>query len=236
MTVTYEEALQKYEPTFGLETHVELGTTTKMFCGCITTFGAEPNTHTCPVCLGLPGSLPVINERAIEYTIKIGLALNCSIASWCRFAQEELLLPGHAEELPDLPVRRAAVHRRVPGRGHRRQDRAGRHRAGAHGGGHRQVAARRRRDRAHPGGRVLARRLQPGGHPAGRDRHPAGAGHRVPRPGGRPRVRHRAARRAALAGRLGRADGGRLAALRREHVDRARRLGRVGNAGPRPRT
>ena len=93
MTVTYEEALQKYEPVFGLETHVELGTATKMFCGCITTFGAEPNTHTCPVCLGLPGSLPVVNERAIEYAIKIGLALNCSIASWCRFARKNYFYP-----------------------------------------------------------------------------------------------------------------------------------------------
>src|ERR1700678_490661 len=93
MSVTYEEALQKYEPVFGLETHVELGTTTKMFCGCITTFGAEPNTHTCPVCLGLPGSLPAVNERAIEYAIKIGLALNCSIASWCRFARKNYFYP-----------------------------------------------------------------------------------------------------------------------------------------------
>ena len=64
-----------------------------MFCGCITTFGAEPNTHTCPVCLGLPGSLPVVNERAIEYAIKIGLALNCSIASWCRFARKNYFYP-----------------------------------------------------------------------------------------------------------------------------------------------
>jgi aspartyl-tRNA(Asn)/glutamyl-tRNA(Gln) amidotransferase subunit B len=93
MTVTYEEALQTYEPLFGLETHVELGTRTKMFCGCITTFGAEPNTHTCPVCLGLPGSLPTVNERAIEYAIKIGLALNCSIASWCRFARKNYFYP-----------------------------------------------------------------------------------------------------------------------------------------------
>jgi aspartyl-tRNA(Asn)/glutamyl-tRNA(Gln) amidotransferase subunit B len=93
MTVTYEEALQKYEPVFGLETHVELGTTTKMFCGCPTTFGAEPNSHTCPVCLGLPGSLPVTNRVAIEYTIKIGLALNCSIASWCRFARKNYFYP-----------------------------------------------------------------------------------------------------------------------------------------------
>jgi len=93
VTVTYEAALQKYEPTFGLETHVELGTATKMFCGCITTFGAEPNTHTCPVCLGLPGSLPVVNAKAIEYAIKIGLALNCSIASWCRFARKNYFYP-----------------------------------------------------------------------------------------------------------------------------------------------
>ena len=93
MSVTYEAALQKYEPLFGLETHVELGTVTKMFCGCITTFGAEPNTHTCPVCLGLPGSLPVVNARAIEYAIKIGLALNCSIASWCRFARKNYFYP-----------------------------------------------------------------------------------------------------------------------------------------------
>jgi aspartyl-tRNA(Asn)/glutamyl-tRNA(Gln) amidotransferase subunit B len=93
MTVTYESALGRYEPVFGLETHVELGTVTKMFCGCITTFGAEPNTHTCPVCLGLPGSLPVVNERAIEFAIKIGLALNCSIASWCRFARKNYFYP-----------------------------------------------------------------------------------------------------------------------------------------------
>jgi aspartyl-tRNA(Asn)/glutamyl-tRNA(Gln) amidotransferase subunit B len=93
MSVTYEEALQKYEPVFGLETHVELGTRTKMFCGCGTAFGAEPNTQTCPVCLGLPGSLPVVNRVAIEYTIKIGLALNCSIASWCRFARKNYFYP-----------------------------------------------------------------------------------------------------------------------------------------------
>jgi aspartyl-tRNA(Asn)/glutamyl-tRNA(Gln) amidotransferase subunit B len=93
MTVTYEEALQRYEPVFGLETHVELGTRTKMFCGCGTTFGEEPNTQTCPVCLGLPGSLPAVNRLAIEYTIKIGLALNCSIASWCRFARKNYFYP-----------------------------------------------------------------------------------------------------------------------------------------------
>ena len=64
-TVSYEVALQRYEPDFGLETHVELGTATKMFCGCVQAFGAEPNSQVCPVCLGLPGSLPVVNRLAI---------------------------------------------------------------------------------------------------------------------------------------------------------------------------
>jgi aspartyl-tRNA(Asn)/glutamyl-tRNA(Gln) amidotransferase subunit B len=91
--VPFDAALARYEPVIGLETHVELGTTTKMFCGCVTTFGAEPNSHVCPVCLGLPGSLPVVNRAAIEYTIRIGLALNCSIATWCRFARKNYFYP-----------------------------------------------------------------------------------------------------------------------------------------------
>ncbi len=91
--VPYEEAMERYEPVIGLETHVELGTRTKMFCGCTTTFGAEPNTQVCPVCLGLPGSLPVVNRMAIEYTIRIGLALHCGIASWCRFARKNYFYP-----------------------------------------------------------------------------------------------------------------------------------------------
>jgi aspartyl-tRNA(Asn)/glutamyl-tRNA(Gln) amidotransferase subunit B len=91
--VPFAEALDRYEPVIGLETHVELGTRTKMFCGCTTVFGGEPNSQVCPVCLGLPGSLPVVNRMAIEYAIRIGLALNCSIASWCRFARKNYFYP-----------------------------------------------------------------------------------------------------------------------------------------------
>ena len=93
MSTAYEDVVTRYEPVIGLETHVELGTRTKMFCGCPTDFGAEPNTQVCPVCLGLPGSLPVANKAAIEATIRIGLALNCSIASWCRFARKNYFYP-----------------------------------------------------------------------------------------------------------------------------------------------
>src|SRR6185437_134095 len=90
---TYEDVVSRYEPVIGLETHVELGTRTKMFCGCPTGFGAPPNTQVCPVCLGLPGSLPVANRAAIEATIRIGLALNCTIATWCRFARKNYFYP-----------------------------------------------------------------------------------------------------------------------------------------------
>src|SRR3954464_14004519 len=89
----YGEAVASYDPVLGLEVHVELNPASKMFCGCSTAFGADPNTQTCPTCLGLPGSLPGVNAKAIEAAIRIWRALNCSIADWCRFARKNYFSP-----------------------------------------------------------------------------------------------------------------------------------------------
>ncbi|WP_116116146.1 Asp-tRNA(Asn)/Glu-tRNA(Gln) amidotransferase subunit GatB [Austwickia chelonae] len=88
-----DEALASFDPVMGLEVHVELNTRTKMFCACLTEFGAAPNSQVCPVCLGLPGALPVVNRAAIDSAIRIGLALNCSIATTCRFARKNYFYP-----------------------------------------------------------------------------------------------------------------------------------------------
>ncbi|MBU4335511.1 MAG: Asp-tRNA(Asn)/Glu-tRNA(Gln) amidotransferase subunit GatB [Actinobacteria bacterium] len=91
--VDYDEAVRRYDPVIGLEVHVELGTRTKMFDGAEQFFGEEPNTQITPVSLGLPGALPVVNGTAVEYAVRIGLALGCSIATSCRFARKHYFYP-----------------------------------------------------------------------------------------------------------------------------------------------
>ncbi|MBV7363582.1 Asp-tRNA(Asn)/Glu-tRNA(Gln) amidotransferase subunit GatB [Actinomycetaceae bacterium TAE3-ERU4] len=91
--IKYEDAVSKYDPVLGLEVHVELGTKTKMFDAAPNEFGGDPNTFLTPVSLGLPGSLPVVNATAVEYAIRIGLALNCKIAEYCRFSRKNYFYP-----------------------------------------------------------------------------------------------------------------------------------------------
>ncbi|MGZ4475970.1 MAG: Asp-tRNA(Asn)/Glu-tRNA(Gln) amidotransferase subunit GatB [Nocardioides sp.] len=91
--IDFDEVLEKFDPAMGLEVHVELNTNTKMFCGCPAVFGGAPNTNVCPTCLGLPGAMPAVNAKAVESAIRIGLALNCEIAEWCRFARKNYFYP-----------------------------------------------------------------------------------------------------------------------------------------------
>jgi aspartyl-tRNA(Asn)/glutamyl-tRNA(Gln) amidotransferase subunit B len=93
----YQKALEAYEVVIGLEVHVELNTNTKMFCGCANVFGDEPNTNVCPNCLGFPGAMPAVNGKAIENSIKIGLALDCEIAATGRFARKNYFYPDLAK-------------------------------------------------------------------------------------------------------------------------------------------
>ncbi|MFM5968136.1 MAG: Asp-tRNA(Asn)/Glu-tRNA(Gln) amidotransferase subunit GatB, partial [Micrococcales bacterium] len=95
--MNYEQALAQFEVVIGLEVHVELNTKTKMFCGCKNEFGNEPNTNVCPICIGLPGSLPAVNKRAVESSISIGLALGCQIAPTGRFARKNYFYPDLAK-------------------------------------------------------------------------------------------------------------------------------------------
>lgn len=98
----------KYESVIGLEVHTELKTNTKIFCGCQTTFGAEPNTNVCPVCLGLPGVLPVLNKKVIEFAVRAGLALNCKIANFTKFDRKNYYYPDLPKNFQtsqyDLPI------------------------------------------------------------------------------------------------------------------------------------
>ena len=88
---------KQYETVIGLEVHVELATKTKIFCGCSTAFGGAPNTHTCPVCTGMPGSLPVLNKQVVEYAIAVGLATNCQITQYCKFDRKNYFYPDNPQ-------------------------------------------------------------------------------------------------------------------------------------------
>lgn len=88
---------KQYETVIGLEVHVELATKTKIFCGCSTAFGGEPNTHTCPVCTGMPGSLPVLNKQVLEYAVAVGLATNCTITQYCKFDRKNYFYPDNPQ-------------------------------------------------------------------------------------------------------------------------------------------
>src|SRR5437870_4846624 len=85
--------MSRYETVIGLEVHVELATNTKIFCGCSTSFGAPPNTQTCPICLGHPGVLPVLNKQAVNFAMKAAMALNCQVAESTKFDRKNYFYP-----------------------------------------------------------------------------------------------------------------------------------------------
>ena len=108
-------ANQDYEEIIGLEVHAELSTKTKIFCSCPTEFGADPNTHVCPVCMAMPGALPVLNEKVVEYAVKAGLATNCSISQDSKNDRKNYAIRLSDEyienirkELPEMPESRKA--------------------------------------------------------------------------------------------------------------------------------
>ena len=89
--------MKQYETVIGLEVHVELATKTKIFCGCKTSFGAAPNTHVCPICTGMPGSLPILNKQVVEFALRAGLALNCKINQFCKFDRKNYFYPDNPQ-------------------------------------------------------------------------------------------------------------------------------------------
>ena len=166
-----------WETVIGLEVHCELQTATKLFCGCPQRVRRRAQHQHLPGLPRPPGSLPVLNQQAVELAMAIGTALHCEIRP-STFHRKNYFYPGPGQGLPDQPVRRADQRRRLAGAA--RRDPGG-HRTGPHGGGHRQDHPRRH-VRPHPRRRLLARRLQPFGRPPGGDRERARHPHRRPRP------------------------------------------------------
>src|ERR1700683_4722941 len=107
-SLTLADAITRYEPVIGLEVHVQLATRTKIFCGCPTGFGAEPNSNVCPVCLGLPGAPPVLHREAVDIAIEAALALNCKVNTRSIFARKNYFYPdlpkGYQISQYDLPL------------------------------------------------------------------------------------------------------------------------------------
>lgn len=103
-----QEVLKNYEAVIGIETHVQLSTLTKAFCSCPYNYGAQPNTSICPICMGLPGALPVLNSKVIEYAVKVGLALNCKLSLSSKFDRKQYFYPdlpkGYQISQFDIPI------------------------------------------------------------------------------------------------------------------------------------
>ena len=115
---------KQYETVIGLEVHVELATRTKIFCGCSTAFGGAPNTHTCPVCTGMPGSLPVLNKKVVDYALRVGLAANCKINQLCKFDRKNYFYPDNPQNYQIsqlyLPIATMDMSRLTPQRERRK--------------------------------------------------------------------------------------------------------------------
>ncbi len=248
------EVLETWDAVIGLEIHTELtALNTKMFCGCPVAFGGEPNTRVCPVCLGLPGALPVPNNAAIESTVLCGLATNCEIARWSQFHRKQYFypdmpkdyqisqydLPFCADGYVDIEVDGTLARERVDAetaaaagdahsvRGRSRLHHAHRHHAHPPRRGHRQDGARGRKRGPHLRRHALARRLQPRGHAAHRARERA----RHPHAGRGAPLRTEAPAHLGVARHLGLQHGGGLDARRRERVDPPPRRDRVRHQG-----